>query len=91
MSSLRKEYEKGMRSHKLTAQAMWEILTPQIIDYLESKDEFIEISQQIISAINNTNYENLITLFVSDYCQRAFKPFFVENVLILIFNFGILI
>ena len=54
---------------------MWELLAPQIIKYLENKDNFRDLSQQIIDAVNDFNY-NILILFVSDYFQKALKSFF---------------
>ena len=68
-----------MRAHKLTVQAMWELLAPQIVMYLENKDKFRTLSQQIVNAVNDTNYESLIILFVSDYFQNTLKCFFKEK------------
>ena len=33
-----KHYNRGMRSHKITVQAMWYILAPQIISYIQTSD-----------------------------------------------------
>ena len=68
-----------MRAHKLTVQAMWELLAPQIVMYLENKDKFRTLSQQIVNAVNDTNYESLIILFVSDYFQNTLKKIFEEK------------
>ena len=34
-----KHYARGMRVHKLTLQALWRILLPKVLDYIETKDE----------------------------------------------------
>ena len=34
-----KAYNKGMRSHKLTFQALWRLLLPPLMEYVKAKDE----------------------------------------------------
>ena len=34
-----KDYEKGMRAHKITLQAMWSLLMPQLMEYLEEHNK----------------------------------------------------
>ena len=33
-----KDYSKGMRVHKITVQALWRILIPDFMEFLNSKD-----------------------------------------------------
>ena len=33
-----KDYSKGMMVHKITVQALWRILTPEFMEYLNRKD-----------------------------------------------------
>ena len=34
-----KSYAKGMCAHKLTLQALWQLLLPQLLHYLEERDQ----------------------------------------------------
>ena len=71
---LGKDYEKGMRAHKLTYQAMWEMLAPLITEYLDETNS--TLSQQINKAVNEKDYDELANIFVSESFQNVMNAFF---------------
>ena len=62
-----------MRAHKLTYQAMWEMLAPLITEYLDENNS--TLSQQINKAVNEKDYEELATIFVSESFQNVMNAF----------------
>ncbi|KAG1649705.1 UPF0764 protein C16orf89 [Nymphon striatum] len=48
-----KSYAKGVRAHKLTWQALWQLLLPQFISFLEEKT--LELQKRILDMIQEAN------------------------------------
>ena len=66
-----KEYEKGMRAHKVTFQALWELLLPNLLRYLDQNRK--ELKQKVDDAeLSDTS---LVSIFVSSEFQEAIKGF----------------
>lgn len=59
-----KSYAKGIRAHKLTWQALWRLLLPQIQCYLEAKDQ--DMAHRLSEAAEKQDIETLITLLGSE-------------------------
>ena len=68
-----KNYEKGMRVHKITFQAMWEILMPQLLQFLENHDS--ELRKEIEKANSEESDESLISLLTTESFQDATNAF----------------
>ena len=64
-----KAYEKGMRAHKITFQAMWELLMPQFIQFLAVHNK--ELEQKIIEADSADTDDDLVALFTTAAFQKA--------------------
>ena len=43
-----KSYAKGIRAHKLTLQAMWRLVLPQLLPYIENEDQ--QLTEDIVKA-----------------------------------------
>ena len=59
-----KDYSKGMRTHKLTFQALWRILLPILTDYIKTKDATFTEKLDSLSADEHT--EELVQLKSSE-------------------------
>jgi len=65
-------YARGMRAHKLTFQALWRILLPQLTAFLEEHDadlnesikNSIDDTDQLIVVIDSERFRNVISLFL---------------------------
>lgn len=68
-----KSYAKGMRAHKLTWQALWRLLLPQLIAYLETKDA--EMASSLSKAVEEENHDTLITILGSERYHGHLKVF----------------
>jgi hypothetical protein len=55
-----KGYEKAIRAHKVTFQALWQILLPRFLDYLHSEDR--ELKQMIEKADSEEDDQELIDI-----------------------------
>ena len=71
-----KSYARGVRAHKLTLQAMWRILIPQLLDFIGDKygtlkERIIEKSVQdhdfvgLISILESEEFTSVINAFVA--------------------------
>ena len=58
-----KDYNKGMRTHKLTFQALWRTLLPVLTDYIRSKDLSLTVKLNSLSVDERT--DELIELLKS--------------------------
>ena len=67
---LGKDYEKAMRAHKLTCQAMWELLAPHLIKDLDSRDK--DLGQQISKSITDKDYDQL---FITQHFRETIISF----------------
>ena len=70
-------YYKAMRSHKITIQALWEILIPELLTYISEADN--ELCRDIVQSSQDADkLKDLISLLQSDvYCKSFSK--FIEN------------
>lgn len=58
-----KSYIRGMRSHKLTLQAMWRILLPQLLQYINKEKR--ELRQEIEDNVQKEDTDALLSLLAS--------------------------
>lgn len=61
-----KSYAKGIRAHKLTVQALWQLLIPQLLEYLEELDQGLK--DDIENAVRSNepdDYSALIAILAS--------------------------
>jgi len=68
-----KSYTKGMRAHKLTFQAMWQILLPQLLDHLKESD------RDLGNEIRTKHGEALITLLATGRFHDAMAEFITHR------------
>ena len=52
-----KSYSRGMRAHKITFQAMWQILLPELLSSLEEHDR--DLKADVIRASANDDCDEL--------------------------------
>ncbi len=74
-----KDYNKGMRTHKLTFQALWRILLPVLTDYIRSKD--LSLTDKLNSLSVDERTDELIELFRVSVIQIV-QCFHCEGLLI---------
>jgi len=55
-----KDYNKGTRVHKITLQAMWQLLLPQLLIYFEEKDN--ELKQSLEKSVQLDKEEDFLKL-----------------------------
>ncbi len=55
-----KAYNKGMRSHKLTFQALWRLLLPELLSFLQRKDA--NLRDEIEKLTKDDNIDKLMTM-----------------------------
>ena len=55
-----KDYHKGTRVHKITLQALWQLLLPQLLVYLEEKDN--ELKQSLEQSVQSNKEEDFLKL-----------------------------
>ena len=58
-----KAYNKAIRCHKLTFQAMWRLLLPELLSFLDAHEP--ELKDRIVSEVEGTNDHNLISILKS--------------------------
>ena len=46
-----KDYSKGMRAHKITFQALWQLLLPPFLAYVEVREKKLKETVNILQAI----------------------------------------
>lgn len=78
-----KHYNRGMRSHKITVQAMWFILAPQIISHIEASDNELydeikvlmedEDTDGLIDALQGHRFRRLLEEFIAEHREPNFK------------------
>ena len=72
-----KSYARGMRGHKLTLQAMWRLLVPKLLAFIQDTDQ--DLDQQIQDDLSTDNTEGLSNLFASPDFQKAMDAFVSSN------------
>ena len=75
-----KDYNKGTRVHKITLQAMWQLLLPKLLVYLEEKDNELrqELRQSLEKSVQSNKEEDflkLLDLVSSDKFRTALHSF----------------
>ena len=55
-----KDYNKSLRVHKVTLQAMWQLLLPQLLVYVEGKDN--ELKQGLERCVRSNTDDNFLEL-----------------------------
>ena len=65
-----KSYSKGMRDHKLTVQALWQIVYPLLIDYMDEHDT--ELKEQIL---NDEDIKETISLLQMNRFEETMIEF----------------
>ena len=72
-----KDYERGMRAHKITFQAIWAWLLPQPLPYLEEHNN--DLKHQIQVAYSEEDDLELMTVFVHPAFQKAMHSFITQQ------------
>lgn len=54
-----KAYNKGMRSHKLTFQALWRLLLPELLTFIQTNNA--ELADELMKLIESDDIEKLTT------------------------------
>ena len=68
-----KKYDRGMRMHKITLQAMWRIIMPQFLEYIEQKDE--QLRQDIQAATGDEDIDLLMSILETDRFRQTMEAF----------------
>ena len=68
-----KDYEKGIRAHKITFQSLWHIIFPQFLEYLNEHD--VEMRQKIDVADSSDDDLDLLELFTTPDFRKSFQDF----------------
>ena len=74
-----KDYNKAMRVHKLTSQAMWRILFPQFLSFMETHDQEFATALKSHSTGTSEEIDDLITLLCEPRFNRAKEMFIKEH------------
>ena len=69
-----KDYNKGTRVHKVTLRAMWQLLLPKLLVYLEEKDNELSLEKSVQSN-KEEDFLKLLDLVSSDKFRTALHPF----------------
>ena len=64
-----KAYSRGLRAHKITFQAMWRILLPQLLDYAKDSDN------EFANQLNNDNTEELVLILATNQFKTPLQSF----------------
>ena len=66
-----KSYAKGIRAHKLTVQALWQILHPMLVSYLDTEDP--DLSELLRAVMNpeHYDYDALVSVLASSGFQNS--------------------
>ncbi|MGH0159882.1 UNVERIFIED_CONTAM: hypothetical protein FKN15_047588 [Acipenser sinensis] len=67
-----KFYARGMRAHKLTLQAMWRIVIPQLLNYIENENP--NLKKEIDDKSDSNHLENLLSLLATKSSEMSLKP-----------------
>ena len=73
-----KDYNKAMRVHKLTSQAMWRILFPQFLSFMETHDQEFATALKSHSTGTSEEIDDIITLLCEPRFNRA-KEMFIKK------------
>lgn len=68
-----KSYNRGIRAHKLTFQAMWRILLPQLQSFIGQNNQ--QLNRKMEAVVADDNVQNLITLLETKDFRDAVNAF----------------
>lgn len=75
-----KSYAKGVRAHKLTLQALWQLLLPQLLSYLEEHDHILKEDLVKMAQSNEPQqYDDLVTILSSASFQNCLHAFVLSK------------
>ena len=75
-----KDYAKAIRTHKITLQAMWQLLLPQFLDYLDVHDKDLKEYLLDNSQSDDINdYDELVAILTSIRCREQMESFVLSN------------
>ena len=72
-----KSYARGMRTHKLTLQALWRILMPQLLQFIQQEDA--QLKDEIENKSSLETLEDLTTLLASPRFRVILDEFIASN------------
>ena len=75
-----KDYAKGTLTHKITLQAMWQLLLPQLLAYLQEHDD--ELRRRLLSLAHldtTTKNDELVTILTSETFREHMASFVDMN------------
>ena len=72
-----KEYNKAVRAHKLTHQALWRLLYLQFYQFLETQDPLLAENLRLVHSLE---VEGLMTTVSSDAFQSLFNRFLTKKI-----------
>lgn len=70
-----KAYARGIRMHKLTIQALWRILLPQLLLYVDNT----QLKMAIINHVTTGDTEGLLSLLQSEEFNKILEVFVASN------------
>ena len=71
-------YSKAMRTHKISLQALWQLLGPSFLRYVEAADK--QLSDDVSNAVlNSADAETLIALLSNQRCSTIMEAFMEER------------
>ena len=72
-----KPFDKGVRVHKITFQAMWMILLPQFLDFMADKNP--NLNTELLEKTHNSITEDLITTLEQEEFEKVREDFLKET------------
>lgn len=72
-----KSYSKAIRAHKLTIQAMWRILLPKLLSFIQNESE--EIMDEVKAKSNANDIEELLSLLTTNEFADLMAAFVTSN------------
>lgn len=72
-----KSYARGMRAHKLTVQALWRILMPQLQQFIQQEDP--QLHSEIQDKSSSDNWQALVTLLATPRFREVMDRFVASN------------
>ena len=72
-----KSYAHEMRAHKITIQAIWRLLLPQLLTYIET--EHGDLKKELLQAASSGSTDDLCSLLSCDEFAAMKDSFLVAN------------
>ena len=69
-----KDYAKATRTHKITMQALWELLLPQLLTFLHDHDRELEKTITDLS-LSEADHNDLVDIGLSSRFQDQMEAF----------------